>query len=231
MARIIYSGLVTSIKGSIGGTTFQSNAYGNTVKNKPNMVIPNSVDQEQRKLILSKATKAWSTLTDAERSNWNTYATTFPQYAKNNLSSQLSGFAVFVKWHAALFLGQGLNSDVDGNPSLVAVPLETVTAKVIVAAGVMSLDLDFGLADNTYYVNVFISRPFPASQNFAGSSLRFLVSSENEDIVIPITALYTTLFGSIPVVGNAVQVGFQFYVLNGGKVLATSVQRITVTAS
>lgn len=231
MARIIYSGLVTSIKGSVGGTTFQSNAYGNTVKNKPNMVIPNTVEQEQRKLIFSKATKAWATLTDAERSNWDTYANTFPQYAKNNPSSQLSGYAVFTKWHAALFLGLGLLSDIDANPSLVAVPLDTVTVKVIVAGGVMSLDLDFALGDNTYYVNVFISRPFPASKNFAGSSLRFLVNTENEDIVIPVTALYTSLFGTLPTVGQSVQVGLQFFVQAGGKVLATSVQRITVTAS
>ena len=67
MARITYSGLVTSIRGKVGGTVFQANAYGHTVKNSPNMVRPNTPDQQLSKVILSKAVKLWSEISQPER--------------------------------------------------------------------------------------------------------------------------------------------------------------------
>lgn len=229
MARIIYSGLVTSIRGSVGGTTFQNNAYGFTIKNKANMIIPNSPQQELRKLIFSLATKAWATLTDPQRGNWETYASSFPQFAKNNPSSQLSGFAVFVKWHCAWFLGTGLNAVIDTAPSLVATPLDTVTLTVTNVAGVLSLGQAWVINDESWRVNYFISRPFQPSQNFSGSSPKFLRGSTNGDATTVITALYLALYGVLPVVGNAINIGVQLYEDAGGKVLATSVQRIVVT--
>lgn len=229
MARIIYSGLVTSIRGSVGGTTFQNNAYGFTIKNKANMIIPNSPQQELRKLIFSLATKAWATLSDAERSNWETYANSFPQFAKNNPSAQLSGFAVFVKWHAAHFLGAGLGAPIDTTPVLVAVPLDTVTLTLTNAAGVLTLGQAWVIADETWDVNYFISRPFQPSQNFSGSSPKFLAGRTNADASTVITSAYLALYGVLPSVGQAVNIGVQLYVDSGGKVLATSVQRVVVT--
>ena len=229
MARIIYSGLVTSIRGSVGGTTFQSNAYGHTVKNKANMVIPNSADQELRKLIFSKATKAWATLTNAQRANWDTYASSFPQFAKNNPSAQLSGFAIFVKWHAAFFLGLGLDQPIDTAPVLAATPLDTVTLGLTNVAGVLTLTADWVIGDETWNVNYYLSRPFQPSQNFSGSSPRFIKFATNVDGNQVITANYLAKYGILPTVGQAVNVGVQLYVESAGKVLATSIQRVTVT--
>ena len=229
MARIIYSGLVTSIKGSVGGTTFQSNAYGNTVKNKANMIIPNSVSQELRKLIFSKATKGWSSLTSVQRSNWETYAAAFPQFAKNNPSAVLSGFSVFVKWHAAFFLGKGLDNPFNTGAVLANPPLDTVALTLVNAASVLTLGRTWVIGDETFNVNFFLSRPFSPSQNFSGSSPRFIVSLTNVDGSSAITTAYLAQYGSLPVVGSAINVATQLYVESGGKVLATSVQRIIVT--
>jgi hypothetical protein len=228
MARIIYSGLVTSIRGSVGGTTFQNNAYGFTIKNKANMIIPNSQQQELRKLIFSLATKSWSSLTDAQRSNWDTYASTFPQFAKNNPSAQLSGFAIFVKWHAAWFLHSGLSASLDVAPALTATPLDTVSIELENHLGVLTLTPDWVIGDETWNVNYFISRPFQPSQNFSGSSPKFLIGSTNQDAAIIVTSQYLALYGSLPAVGSAVNIAIQLFDESGGKVLATSVQRIIV---
>ena len=140
MARIIYSGLVTSIRGSIGGTTFQNNAYGFTVKNKANMVKPNTVSQNLSKLVFSLAVKAWGTLTVANRANWDSWAATYPQFAKNNPSSVLSGFAVFVKQFANVLIGLGLSSTPTANPFFTLTALDTVTFVLHNTAGVLTLN-------------------------------------------------------------------------------------------
>ena len=74
MARIIYSALVTAIRGSVGGTTFQQNQYGSTIKNKPKMIRPRSNQQEKRKIYMTAATQAWGNLTVNRRNAYNTYA-------------------------------------------------------------------------------------------------------------------------------------------------------------
>jgi hypothetical protein len=96
MARIIYSALVQSINGSIQGTTFQRNAYGNTVKAKPSMVKPARFKQQNRKNTFSQASQAWKGLTQAQRDQWITYATTYPRPSRLNPNSYLNGFNYFV---------------------------------------------------------------------------------------------------------------------------------------
>ena len=97
MARIIYSGLIESIRGSIAGTTFQANAYGYTIKKKPNIINPNTASQNLRKSYLAKAVRQWRSFIQATRDSWDTFASTYPQYSQHNPSAQLSGYAVFTK--------------------------------------------------------------------------------------------------------------------------------------
>jgi hypothetical protein len=229
MARIIYSGLVTSIRGSIGGTTFQNNAYGFTIKNKASMIRPNSIDQEVRKIIFSSAVKNWSTMSQTGRDNWNTFAASFPQFSKHNVSSVLSGFAVFVKWHAANYLRTGLYAAVDSVPSVSPVAMDSATLTLVNAAGVLTLNSTWAIGDESWNVNIFMSRGFSAAQNFVGTSPKFIVGVQSIDAATVVTSAYIAKFGALPLVGSFVNVALQLYDENGGKVLATSVQRITVT--
>lgn len=229
MARIIYSGLVTSIRGSIGGTTFQNNAYGFTIKNKANMIRPNSIDQEVRKIIFSSAVKNWSSMSQTFRDNWNTFASTFPQFSKHNVSSVLSGFAVFVKWHTAFYLGFGDYSFIDGIPSVAPVAMDSASITIVNAASVLTLNSTWAIGDESWNVNIFISRGFSAAQNFVGTSPKFIKKVTSIDAATVITTQYIAKYGSLPTVGSILNVALQLYDENGGKVLATSVQRITVT--
>lgn len=229
MARVTYGALVTEIKGSIGGSTFQSNAYGFTMKNKPNMVKPNTEDQERSKLIFSVATKSWVSMSSSGRTNWNTFANTYPQYAKNNPSSQLSGYAAFVKWHAAYFLGYGVDSPVDTSPVTTMPAIDTVTCTLVNAASVLTLNLDWVNGGEDWSDNIYITRAFLESQNFVGTQARFLVRKTNSDDSVNVTALYTALFGGLPAVGRKVNLIHQLFNESGGKVLADVAETVTVT--
>ena len=229
MARIIYGGLVTAIKGSIGGTTFQNNAYGFTVKNKANMIRPNTVTQQIRKLIFSAAVKNWSTMTQTGRDNWNTFAASFPQFSKHNPSAVLSGFAAFVKWHTAKYLGDGDYTFVDSAPTTTPSVLDSGTFTITNVAGVLTLHTTWAIGDESWNVNYFMSRQFQPSQNFVGTSPKFIVMGTSITGNLVITAAYAAIFGALPAVGQIVNLTYQMFEESGGKVLADINVRITVT--
>lgn len=229
MARIIYSGLVTKISGSIGGTTFQANAYGFTCKNKPNMIKPNSSFQQQRKLAFGRAVKLWSGLTTPQRNDWNTWASTNPQFAKNNPGSVLSGFAVFVRTMVLNQIASDLSIPAIVSPTATIEPLDIVTWTLTNLAGVLTLNSTFGTGGATLLSLVSVSRPFNGAQNFAGSAPRFMVGLANDDDNTLLTAKYIAQFGKVPAIGETVIIRIKLFNPTNGQVFAASDQRVTVT--
>jgi hypothetical protein len=193
------------------------------------MVRPNTAQQELRKLIFSKAVKAWGGLTTAQRNDWNAWAATYPQFAHNNPSSVLSGFAVFTKWHALAFLGFGLDFPILTSPDYTSIPLDTVTFTLSNAAGVLTLTTDWVIGDETWRANISISRPFLDSQNFAGTSAKFIVSTTSADNPMVITSQYLNIFGKLPVIGQSVFIDLQLFGDTNGQVPAKTTVKVTVT--
>lgn len=231
MARIVFSGLVTSIRGSVGGTTFQRNAYGYTVKNKANMVLPNSTEQNLRKLIFSRAVKAWGQLTVSNRNDWNTWAAANPQYAHNNPSSVLSGYAVFVKQYINLIIYSGLNTAPVASPFLFISELDIVSIQLQNTGTQLLFNTTWFINDESWWVNVYLTRPFKASQNFVGTAPKFITTTISLNDSIDITTAYINVFGSIPAVGDIIQARYQLFVGNNGQVPAAADQRIIVVSS
>jgi len=217
MARIIYGALVTSIRGSIQGTTFQRNAYGYTVKGKPNMVRPNSFDQNDAKARFSASNQAWRTLTDTDRSAWNTYANTYPIPSRLNPDAYLSGLAAFVRYH-------GVKSQYD--PTILADPAGAQGVAVInsldlyISMGGLFIDVDATLTEGPWVALVYISRPLKPTQSFRRSVIRFLTAAAGAILpTIPLTIQYNAKFGSLPATGD--YVGVQVVLINdsNGQVL------------
>lgn len=229
MARIIYSGLVTSIRGSVGGTTFQNNAYGFTIKNKANIIRPNTSYQERQKVCFSKAVKAWSLMSPAQRDNWNSWAAAFPQFAKHNPSSVLSGYAAFVKYHALYFLGEGLDATVLTSPSFDPLAYDTVVPTLSNSLSILTLAQTWAIGDGSWKALRFISRPFLNAQNFAGTAPKYLDSVTSENDSGPITTLYTNLFGRIPADGENVFIEYQLYGVEFPQIPARTSFKVTVT--
>ena len=99
MARITYGGIATSIRGSIGGSTFQGNAFGFSIKNKPNMARLQSQLQNFQRQLMDMVIRSWGQLTDAQRSAWNAFAIAHPVYSANNPSAQLTGYLWYIKYN------------------------------------------------------------------------------------------------------------------------------------
>lgn len=231
MARIIYGALATSIHGSVGGTTFQRNAYGHTIKNKNNMVDPNSTFQNTQKLILAKAVKAWGALTDAQRNTWNTFASAHPQFAKNNPSSQLSGYSVYVRRNVFNFLEFGLNQPALQNCDNISYNLDTCTLHLKLVGGVLTLNMTWALATEDLDIMVFASNTFAPSQLFVGSNTRYMGANTNNNDPLVITAKYLANYGALPPVGSFVVIELVAAGSDNGQVFSRSSQRLTVAAS
>jgi hypothetical protein len=75
MANIKYGAIITEIKGKVGGSVFQSNKAGFTMKNKPKIAIDRAKARTfgdgHQNLLFSSAIKNWSQITEANRSSWS----------------------------------------------------------------------------------------------------------------------------------------------------------------
>lgn len=228
MAIIKYGALATEIRGSVGGTTFQSNKYGFTVKNKAKMVLPASNGQNRTKVGVSMMSKAWASISQTGRDNWDTFAANFPQYSKKDPTAQLSGQAAFLKWHLASYLVNGVATPFDTVPGL-AIPADDNPSVTIQRSGsTLLLNVTYSPNTGNWQANYFMSRIVTESQKFIGTKTRFITGGTALSGSTNITSIWTPLFGRLPVAGEIVNVGVQMYMSVGGIVKATQFFREVV---
>lgn len=226
MARIIYSALVESIQGSIKGTTFQRNAYGYTIKGKPNMVNPNTARQNARKRTFSNAAQSWRSLTPTQRSQWDAYANAFPIPSRKNPSSFLSGLNAFVRWHGVMFQA---NDTVLGNPSgaqgtayVNQIYSEYVGVRLYVETEIVE-------TNGPWLAFYYMTRPLQPTQSFVKSWARYIKMANDSDYAsVDVTDEYVRVFGALPPIGSLV--GIQVVLLNttNGQVMFGTNEIVTI---
>lgn len=94
---IFKSFILSSISGSVNGTTFSRNASGAYMRNKTMPVNPNTEIQVQTRAGFTNAATSWRDMTDGERSAWKTYAQNSPQQNSVGDTIHLSGFAQYMR--------------------------------------------------------------------------------------------------------------------------------------
>jgi hypothetical protein len=227
VARIKYTALVESIRGTIGGTTFQRNAYGFTVKSKPNMVNPNSSRQGERKRGFQRALQSWRGLTDSNRANWETYASTYPTPTRNNPAAYLNGFNLFVRWTVASLQGPGsMLADPSGAQGVIS--FSEVALQL--SGGVFTIEVDFTKTNGPWFVLLYLTRPLAPTQRFQKSWTRYIAYVYNTTpISSPITGNYSSVYGFVPSVGDLIGVDITFVNISNGQVIYIPTQITTVT--
>lgn len=199
MARIIYSALVTSIRGSVGGTTFQQNAFGFTVKNKPAMSRIGSIRQHEQRRRLNYVAQGWISLTDAQRASWVSWALAHPVASNHNPSSILSGYQYFLKYNLihTMFVSTFLAEPASG-----MLVLPNIAPIVTLSGGVLNFNLLPVSDEPQIFCNVYISAPQQKTHTFSSSFTRAIIVRDLSAGLFNITALYIALFGSLPAIGD-----------------------------
>jgi len=227
MARITYSGLIESLNGSIGGTTFQTNRYGFTVKRKPVPSRPNTKSQNSRKSAMFTVQQNWIGLTNANRAAWNTYASTFPRATRLNPDADLNGFNYFSAYH---LLRIQANSTILSDPSSVQHTLSFVSSSITNLASVLTWISDITVSGGQWTPLLYMSRPITTTTQLRKNRLRFVRgTSSSGDLSRVITTEYETIFGQIPPIDDIVIVQEIWLNENNGQIFEGQLQRITIT--
>jgi len=99
MARVEFSSVVTSVRGKVGGSVFQRNRSGYSLKNKSNNVNSASIKQIASRMYMSQVHAAWRSMSENERNAWDIFANFKPIKNKNNSNVNLTGYQLFLKYN------------------------------------------------------------------------------------------------------------------------------------
>lgn len=101
MALIKFGGGITEMRGSIAGNVFSRNRSGAYVRSRTKPVNPNTDLQQIVHSIITLLTTRWSqTLTAAQRTAWNLYASNVVMNNKLGESINLTGFNHYIRSNA-----------------------------------------------------------------------------------------------------------------------------------
>ena len=96
MARIIYGSIITDIKGSIGGITYQENGSGQIARLKPRKSKTNTQKQRDQQPRLKRIQKAWNELSLTNKILWNDFASVNNKIGLDGNAKVLTGYQWFV---------------------------------------------------------------------------------------------------------------------------------------
>jgi len=122
--RVRYS-VLADASGSFGGLVASHNRAGQYIRTRVRPTNPSSPAQVQVRTIFANLATAWSTLTEAQREAWTTYALNVPVTGAFGEVQHLTGHQMFVRNNAARMQG-GLDRVDDGPTTFAAVTLSHV---------------------------------------------------------------------------------------------------------
>lgn len=121
MALIKFGGGVVQMSGSIAGDTFARNRYGNYSRARTKPTNPNTAGQQRARQALTQLTTRWAqTLTAAQRTAWNLYASNVAMKNRLGETINLTGFNHYIRSNSIL-LQTGLTI-VDAGPTVFELP-------------------------------------------------------------------------------------------------------------
>ena len=130
--------IVTDGRGSVGGHTMSKNTYGAYMRTKVTPVNRSTTAQQAVRQSLTAIAQLWRTLSDAQRSAWDSLAR---EVSRTNIfgdSVSLTSFNLFLRLNRELNnIGVASISNAPNIPTVSSLTSLTLTAKV--AAGLVSL--------------------------------------------------------------------------------------------
>jgi len=98
MARITYGALITEIKGSVGGFTFQKNASGTIIRSRPSMNKKKTSKQTIQQTSFFSFLSKYSNLTLAQKNLWSAFAAI---HTKSNAFGQIKSLTA-QNWYISI---------------------------------------------------------------------------------------------------------------------------------
>jgi hypothetical protein len=168
MAQAKYGTIITELKGSIGGNTFQRNGYTTIVKTRRGPKRATTVSQNTIHNLLSLLTRRWATLTVAQQQAWRDFAAAHPVDDPFGQPKVLLGINWYVKINGYYYILNG--SFLDEPPQYITpIPFLTLTFQ----RNIDDIMLDFGEDWNFEEYPVEIFATFPTQRSTFGQKAGF----------------------------------------------------------
>lgn len=177
MALVKFGGGVTQMSGSLGGTTYARNRFGNYMRSRTKPVNPNSTLQQGVRDSLSALTEFWKNELDAaQRIAWATYAAAIAVKNRLGESVYLTGFNHFIRSNTELLNHKGVF--IENGPTDLSLPSKDTlfVASASIAANVISVVFDAAQTWNTVtggHMWIYVGQPRKSTRNFFAGPWKF----------------------------------------------------------
>jgi len=176
MALIRMGAGITDIRGSIGGTTFSKNRYGNYARGRITPVNPNSSAQQAVRNIMGSIVSQWfSDLNATQRAAWGVYAAEINFTNKLGESITLTGFNHFVRTNIAR-KSNGMTVILTAPVELTLPPTDgDFAVDVSEASQLMTVNFDDGAdwcSEDSAYMSIHQGMPQNSARSFFGGHFR-----------------------------------------------------------
>lgn len=204
MALVKYGGGIIQMSGSIAGTTFARNRFGNYARARTKPVNPNTDLQGVVRDAMSAMTTRWAqTLKDSRRKMWNTYAAGVAMKNRLGESVFLTGFNHYLRSNIPR-VQAGL-AVIDDGPTIFELPAKDPTFAITASQLSQKIEVTFDNAmdwakEPGAYMLKYQGSPQNPQRNFFAGPWKFMdsiagcadplpSSPDSEDVVFPITEL------------------------------------------
>lgn len=189
MALIKFGGGVVQMAGSIAGTVFARNRYGNYARARTKPTNPNTARQQAVRGYLASLTTRWAqTLTAVQRTAWNLYASNVIMTNRLGESINLSGYNHYIRSNLwALDLAA---TPVDAGPTTFELPEKDGTLAVSISEATQLISLTFDdtaewCDEDGAYLVILQGQPVNAQRNFFAGPFRGSVNVAGDSTTPP----------------------------------------------
>jgi len=182
MALVKYGGGIIQMSGSLAGNTLARNRYGNYIRARTKPTNPNTGLQQTIRNGLAQLTARWSqTLTAAQRTAWNLYASSVSMKNRLGESTYLTGFNHYLRSNIVrLRVAAPL---VDAGPVIFELPAKDPTFAVSASEGTQQITFTYDAAmdwadEDDAYILFEQGQPQNAQRNFFAGPWRHCAQVE-----------------------------------------------------
>ena len=142
MALMKYGAGIVQMSGSIAGTTFARNRFGNYARARTKPVNPKSSNQILVRAVLAELSTRWAqTLTAVQRTAWNLYASSVAMNNRLGESINLTGYNHYIRSNS-WFLRMG-RTLVDDGPVVFELPDQDPTMAITASEATQQITMTF----------------------------------------------------------------------------------------
>lgn len=202
--------MVGDLSGSIGSTTASHNRFGPYFRNRVIPVNPNTTRQQEVRSLFATLVSLWNdTLTQTDRTAWETWAANTTIQGKTGDPINITGQNAYIRFNVIRLQIGGIRVDTapiifnNGNPVTEFADAETATAGLLginlAATDVASVITIAGGASDDADVAIYLGRPVNPSRRFFKGPYQLASVEAVADGVVPVIwdETFATMFQDV----------------------------------